>query len=235
MLANHIWSVGENSGNPDLNATYLQSFVSYTTKDSWTFTLNSESIYNWETEEWSVPVNAVVSKLVRFSLAADALWVKLSAETDTPFGIIAGEAELTTKTLMLTGVAGYSLYYRDEANLDILAGGRLWGVENELELKGGTRDGESFDDTVTWVDPVVGLKGHADLGSDFYVTGWGLVGGFGVSSKIMWDVMGGVGYKFNDWSSVVGGFRAFGVDYEDDGFTYDVVQSGPILGAVFNI
>ena len=39
--------------------------MSYTTKDAWTFSLNTESTYNWEAEEWSVPVNAVVSKLVQ--------------------------------------------------------------------------------------------------------------------------------------------------------------------------
>ncbi len=64
MLANHIWSVGPNNGNPDISSTFLQPFVSYTTKDAWTFTLNTESTYNWEAEEWSVPINAVVSKLV---------------------------------------------------------------------------------------------------------------------------------------------------------------------------
>jgi hypothetical protein len=31
--------------------------------DAWTFTLQTETTYNWETEEWAVPVNAVVSKL----------------------------------------------------------------------------------------------------------------------------------------------------------------------------
>jgi len=65
MLANHIWSVGPNNGNPDISSTFLQPFVSYTTKDAWTFSLNTESTYNWEAEEWSVPVNAVVSKLVQ--------------------------------------------------------------------------------------------------------------------------------------------------------------------------
>lgn len=66
MLGNHIWSVGPNNGNPDINATYLQPFISYTTKDAWTFTLNTESTYNWEAGEWSVPINAVASKLVHF-------------------------------------------------------------------------------------------------------------------------------------------------------------------------
>jgi hypothetical protein len=31
---------------------------------AWTFTLNTESSYNWEAEEWSVPVNFQVAKLV---------------------------------------------------------------------------------------------------------------------------------------------------------------------------
>jgi hypothetical protein len=48
-----------------VNASYLQPFLSYTTKDAWTFTLNTESTYNWEDDEWSVPLNLVVSKLVR--------------------------------------------------------------------------------------------------------------------------------------------------------------------------
>ena len=42
MLANHIWSVGPNNGNPDISSTFLQPFVSYTTKDAWTFSLNTE-------------------------------------------------------------------------------------------------------------------------------------------------------------------------------------------------
>ena len=63
-LANHLWGVAETrSSAPDLNNTFLQPFVSYTTKDAWTFGLNAESSYNWTTEDWSVPVNATISKL----------------------------------------------------------------------------------------------------------------------------------------------------------------------------
>ncbi|RWN66279.1 MAG: transporter [Mesorhizobium sp.] len=63
-LANHIWSFAGDSDRRDISSTFLQPFVSYTTKDAWTFTLNTESSYNWEAEEWSVPVNFQVSKLV---------------------------------------------------------------------------------------------------------------------------------------------------------------------------
>jgi len=65
-LANHIWSFAGESDRADVNSTYLQPFISYTTHDAWTFTLNTESTYNWETEEWSVPFNFTIGKLVKF-------------------------------------------------------------------------------------------------------------------------------------------------------------------------
>jgi hypothetical protein len=65
-LANHIWSVAGDDERSDINATFIQPFLSYTTPSAWTYTLNSESTYDWESEQWSVPVNGVVSKVTRF-------------------------------------------------------------------------------------------------------------------------------------------------------------------------
>jgi hypothetical protein len=64
-LVNQIWSVAGDNDRADVSQTFLQPFISYTTPDVWTFSLNTESTYNWETEEWSVPLNVVVSKLVK--------------------------------------------------------------------------------------------------------------------------------------------------------------------------
>ena len=62
MLANHIWSVG-GSSKPDISSTFLQPFVAHTTSDAWTFTLNTETTYDWESEQWTVPINFMVSKV----------------------------------------------------------------------------------------------------------------------------------------------------------------------------
>ncbi|MCU0921869.1 MAG: transporter [Burkholderiaceae bacterium] len=64
-LANHIWSIG-GSGSRDINATFVQPFVSYATPTAWSYTLNTESTYDWEYRQWAVPVNAVVAKITRF-------------------------------------------------------------------------------------------------------------------------------------------------------------------------
>jgi hypothetical protein len=66
MLANHIWSYAGDSDRQDISNTFLQPFVAYTWPSAWTVSVQSESTYNWETEQWSVPVNVAVSKLVKF-------------------------------------------------------------------------------------------------------------------------------------------------------------------------
>jgi hypothetical protein len=64
-LANHIWSfVGDNSRS-DVNATFMQPFMSYITATKTTITLNSESTYNWHDKNWAVPVNLIVSQLFK--------------------------------------------------------------------------------------------------------------------------------------------------------------------------
>jgi len=62
-LANHLWDVGD--GDTEISNTYFQPFLSYTTKDAWSFTVNTETSYNWETNWASVPFNFMVSKVTR--------------------------------------------------------------------------------------------------------------------------------------------------------------------------
>ncbi|WP_353643122.1 transporter [Mesorhizobium sp. WSM2239] len=66
MLANHIWSFAGDEDRGEINATFLQPFVSYTTPDAWTFGVNTETTYNWTSGEWSVPINLTAAKLVKF-------------------------------------------------------------------------------------------------------------------------------------------------------------------------
>lgn len=62
-LVNHIWSVAGSDRVGNISATFLQPFLAYTTKDAWTFALNTESTYDWEAEQWSIPINVAVSKV----------------------------------------------------------------------------------------------------------------------------------------------------------------------------
>ncbi len=65
ILANHLWSVAGEEDRQDLSVTFLQPFLSYTTPRHTTFGVNTESAYDWENEQWTVPINAFVTQLVK--------------------------------------------------------------------------------------------------------------------------------------------------------------------------
>ena len=85
-LANHIWSFAGDSARDEVNATFLQPFVSYTTKKAMTFTLNTESTYDWHNRQWTVPVNAMVQQLMKLGKQPVALTVGGRYYADKPSG-----------------------------------------------------------------------------------------------------------------------------------------------------
>ena len=85
-LMNHIWGFDGPSGEDDVNATYLQPFLSYTTPDAWTYSAVMESTYDWNTEEWTVPVNFAVSKLTHFGKQPVSFQVGYRHYFDKPSG-----------------------------------------------------------------------------------------------------------------------------------------------------
>jgi hypothetical protein len=85
-LANHLWSVAGDGGRPDVSATFLQPFISYTTKTQTTFGLNTESSYNWKTEDWTVPINATVSQLTKFGEQPVSLQLGYRYYAEAPTG-----------------------------------------------------------------------------------------------------------------------------------------------------
>lgn len=102
-LANHIWSFAGDNDRPDISNTFLQPFLSYTTHDAWTFSLNTESTYDWKAEEWSVPINVQISKLVKFgaqpvSLSAGArYWATAPENGPEGWGVRVGMTFLFPK------------------------------------------------------------------------------------------------------------------------------------------
>jgi len=65
MLANHVWSFAGDSDRSDISNTFLQPFLAFNTKTATTLTLQTESSYNWKDEEWAVPINLILSQIVK--------------------------------------------------------------------------------------------------------------------------------------------------------------------------
>jgi len=168
----------------------------------------------------------------RFSLFGDVIYAKISSDAATPRGIVAETVNLTTSTFVGTAGAGYSLLKSDKGNLDIVAAARVWSVDTDISFDGGILNGLSISDSQTWVDALGGFRAVYNITPKLYLTGWGLVGAG--AADVDWDVAAGIGYHFNDrWSAVLG-YRAIGVDYQNDDFVYNIVEQGPILGVAIH-
>ncbi len=87
MLANHVWSYAGDSGRADVSSSFLQPFLTWGGLGSGqTITINSESSYNWETEDWTIPINLLYSKV--FSVGSQQMQFQIGGRVyaDAPSG-----------------------------------------------------------------------------------------------------------------------------------------------------
>lgn len=234
----------------DINSPMATEVQQTTTESGWTFTV---APYFWaaglsgEVKQFGLPavdVDASFSDVFDhlefgvmamgearngpYSIFGDVIYTKIAGQGGTPRGILASDVELKSETFAGLLVGGYSLFESQDTRLDVVGGLRVWSVESELSFQGGILDGRSSTDDATWVDGMAGFRGTYSFTPEIYLTGWGLVGAGG--ADLDWDVAAAIGYRFNDSISAIAGYRALGVDYSNDGFVFDVIQRGPMLG-----
>jgi hypothetical protein len=65
MLANHVFGFGEPSSRDAVSATFLQPFFSHTWRNGVTLGVNTESTYDWDADQWTIPINVFSRKVTR--------------------------------------------------------------------------------------------------------------------------------------------------------------------------
>jgi hypothetical protein len=86
VLANQIWSVGGDSNEANISSTFLQPFIVYTLKTHTAFALNTESTYDWENKQWTVPINLMVLQVFKIGRQPMALQVGWRYYAEKPTG-----------------------------------------------------------------------------------------------------------------------------------------------------
>ncbi len=166
----------------------------------------------------------------KFGFFYDVYYVDLLSEESVSKGFLSADVDIGFSLFFSTIAGTYRAYEDETVHIDALAGLRVWDVDLNIGLDLNRLFSDNFEDGKAWVDPVIGVKGGADISDNVYLAGWAMVGGFGAGSDFMWDVFGGAGYNFNDWFSAYAGFRAGGADYKNDSFKWDMTMYGPMIG-----
>ena len=147
------------------------------------------------------------------------------------------------------GGAMYEVINTRDTAVEVLAGGRYWHQELDVDLSlVGTLDIAGLilsrgvaiakSGTHQWVDPFIGARLRYVPAPGEEIAIRGDVGGFGAGSKFTWQAMA----TYNWLLCVEGpltidgyvGYRALSVDYETgegrSRYEFDVLQHGPVLG-----
>lgn len=161
----------------------------------------------------------------------DFIWVDLGQQNTSARGY--ARASVDVSTIVGTGAVTYTFVDTPEATVQALAGARVWSVDTDLKLGLNILDQNwtvERDGSVEWVDPLFGARANWQLTERVNASAVGAIGGFGAGSEFMWDVAGTVGYAVTPGVVAAVGFRALGVNYDNDGDVVDITSWGPLAG-----
>lgn len=86
-LASHLWSFAGNDSRSELNETSLKPFLSFAFKKTHTTVgVNSDSSYDWEAHEWTVPISLRVGQLIRIGKQPVKLGLSAKYYAERPDG-----------------------------------------------------------------------------------------------------------------------------------------------------
>lgn len=93
-VVRHMWGFIGDDERDDVNETYLEPFLAYTIART-TLAVNTETTYDWEGDEWTVPINASIRQLALVSgvpvqFSAGPRWYVAGPDGSADWGVRAG-------------------------------------------------------------------------------------------------------------------------------------------------
>lgn len=175
----------------------------------------------------------------RWGILADAVYVDLNitGTRPTPRHL---SANVDFTELLGNLLVTYRITEKPTGFLDLYAGARVNSLSLDINAQADLINFPAqlafYDSqTETWVDPVIGLRGQWNFTEKWFLAGKADIGGFGVSSELLWSAQATAGYQFTEYFSTEIGYSYYDTDYEDGGFIYDIAMGGLFLGFNFDL
>ncbi len=153
----------------------------------------------------------------RWGFLAEVVGMKLSDSVTAtgPAGQTSLTADVEITEMVYEAALAYRLTSDERITADLVAGARIWDLSTKVNLSGAhVENGISQDDL--WVDPLLGARALWRFADRWSLIGRGDIGGFGVGSDFAWNASAYVGFEAAHWCTLVLGYRAIGVDYDNE-------------------
>lgn len=172
-------------------------------------------------------------RIGNWGFIVDAMLTQVTSDGTLP-GPYFSNVKLRSQTLTLQASVLYRLYSDTTFDVDLGAGLRFWNLDNRLKIGPGALNlAIVHSEAGSWLDPVVAARLITRLGGPWSLTLIGDVGGFDAGSRLTWQALGTVNYRWSENWMLHAGYRALHVDYRSGRFLYDTTMHGPILAATY--
>jgi hypothetical protein len=256
MLIAAAMLFGPLQANSEDSASNIQTAPPQSNEDQWSFRI---APYVWATalngntgvDGHTTHVNATIGEVIehvdggamltaearkgRWGLVTDFIYADLADRKFYDAGLLES-VKLQVQQYIWTQAAAYRAYEDNGTWIDMLAGFRLVSMDQTLSVTARDRFAPSGDISGsvgldrTWVDPIIGVRSAVALADRWAIRTEGDIGGFDASSTLTWQALAALGYDVSESTRVLVGYRGLGYDHNRDGFIYNTVMHGPIVG-----
>ena len=173
----------------------------------------------------------------RWTFSSDVLFMELGSDISTDGILTDGDVDVSQVGWELAAMRrltpnfelGLGLTY-NQIDVDVELTIDLPGPIGPNEVSGGLEE--------DWIDPTIVARFTYPISDKWFLQARGNIGGFGVGSDLMWQVMADVGYRPSEKWFFSFGYRIIDIDFEDgsgtDRFVYDMQTFGPVLKLGFS-
>lgn len=167
----------------------------------------------------------------RWHVFFDSVWANVSQDGEISLGNLlpSTDAHAGVDGNVYELAVGYRLFEWSASSMSLYGGARYYDLLVEGHFEGGLLpDGVTVSAAEDWTDAVAGIR----WGYRINETWQGLVladVGAG-ESDLSWQVFATIAWRFNEWGSVVGGYRYLSLDYETSDYRADISLQGPAIG-----
>jgi hypothetical protein len=187
-------------------------------------------------------MGAFEAKKGKWGAFTDFLYLDVSDEGTVNVNIAGGPGLPVNMDSSIKGTAWtlageYEAVQNPSVQLDLVVGARYFSVKPEINLKidgplPPELPGRNISKRTDVWDGIVGIKGAFALGKGWFIPYYADIGTG--ESKLTWQMLGGVGYRY-EWFSIRGVYRYLDYDLDKDDVDLDLSFSGPavVLGFHF--
>jgi hypothetical protein len=172
-----------------------------------------------------------------WTLSTDLLYMNLGADFGNDDGILSltGDVDLSQVGWEVAVMRRITPWY--ELGIGVTYNQVDVDLDGTLFTPGGSTDFSAGLEE-DWIDPTIVMRATLPINEKWFFQARGNIGGFGVGSDLMWQIMADVGYRPSEKWFFTFGYRIIDIDFEDgsgpDRFVYDMQTFGPVLKLGFN-